>query len=69
MACRLLQVVDVSNKPLVGSIVLGEVLRFHVGDELVEDFRIDPDKTHAVGRMAGATHARTTDRFELVRPK
>jgi flavin reductase (DIM6/NTAB) family NADH-FMN oxidoreductase RutF len=69
MECRLVQIVDVSEKPLGGSIVLGEVLRFHVRDEIFENFRIDPDKLHAVGRMAGATYARTTDRFDLVRPK
>ncbi|MBC7927256.1 MAG: flavin reductase family protein [Bryobacteraceae bacterium] len=69
MECRLLQIVHVSPNPLGGSIVMGEVLRFHVADELFSDFRIDPDKLKAVGRMAGATYARTTDRFDLERPK
>ena len=69
MECRLLQIVDVSSKPLGGSIVLGEVLRFHVRDAILDGFRIDPDKLHAIGRMAGATYVRTTDRFDLVRPK
>lgn len=69
MECKLVQVVHVSERPLGGSIVLGEVLRFHVDDTIVEDFRIDPDKLSAVGRMGGATYVRTTDRFDLVRPK
>ena len=69
MECRLVQVVHVSPKPLGGSIVLGEVLRFHVDDALIDNFRIDPDKLHAFGRMGGNTYARTTDRFELIRPK
>ena len=69
MECRLVQIVDVSLKPLGGSIVLGEVLRFHVADELIDDFRIDPDRLRAIGRMAGATYTRTTDRFEMARPK
>jgi flavin reductase (DIM6/NTAB) family NADH-FMN oxidoreductase RutF len=68
MECRLLQVVHVSDQPLGGSVVLGEVLRFHVDEDYIEDFRIDPDKLRAVGRMAGSTYARTTDRFELKRP-
>ena len=68
MECRLLQVVHVSDRPLGGSVVLGEVLRFHVDEDYIEDFRIDPDKLRAVGRMAGSTYARTTDRFELQRP-
>jgi flavin reductase (DIM6/NTAB) family NADH-FMN oxidoreductase RutF len=69
MECRLLQVVHVSPKPLGGSIVLGQVLRFHVDDALLDDFRIDPDELRAIGRMGGTSYARTTDRFDLVRPK
>ena len=69
MECRLVQIVDVSRKPLGGSIVLGEVLRFHIDQELFEDYKIDPDKLHAIGRMGGPTYTRTTDRFDMVRPK
>jgi flavin reductase (DIM6/NTAB) family NADH-FMN oxidoreductase RutF len=68
MECRLLQVVQVSDRPGGGSLVLGEVLRFHVRQDMVKDFRIDPDKLHAIGRMAGSTYVRTTDRFDLERP-
>ena len=28
----------------------------------------DPDKLRAIGRMAGSTYVRTTDRFDLERP-
>jgi flavin reductase (DIM6/NTAB) family NADH-FMN oxidoreductase RutF len=69
MECRLLQIVQVSDKPGGGSLVLGEVMRFHVDRDLIQNFRIDPDKLRAVGRMAGSTYVRTTDRFELERPK
>jgi flavin reductase (DIM6/NTAB) family NADH-FMN oxidoreductase RutF len=68
MECKLLQVVHVSSKPLGGSIVLGEVLRFHVRDELFDNFKVDPDKLHAIGRMGGPFYARTTDRFCMERP-
>jgi flavin reductase (DIM6/NTAB) family NADH-FMN oxidoreductase RutF len=68
MECKLLQVVQVSDKPGGGTLVLGEVLRFHVREGIIENFRIDPDKLRAVGRMAGSTYARTTDRFDLERP-
>jgi flavin reductase (DIM6/NTAB) family NADH-FMN oxidoreductase RutF len=59
----------VSPKPLGGSIVLGRVVRFHVAEEIFDDFRIDPDKLRAIARMGGPTYARTTDRFDLARPK
>ena len=68
MECRLLQVVQVSDQPGGGSLVLGEVLRFHVRQDLIDNFRIDPDKLRAIGRMAGPTYVRTTDRFDLERP-
>ena len=69
MECRLFQLVRISEKPLGGSVVLGEIVRFHVDDALIDDFRIDPDKLRAIGRMGGSGYARTRDRFELVRPK
>jgi flavin reductase (DIM6/NTAB) family NADH-FMN oxidoreductase RutF len=68
MECRLLQVVQVSGEPGGGSLVLGEVLRFHVRQDMIDNFRIDPDKLHAIGRMAGSTYVRTSDRFDLERP-
>ena len=69
MECRLLQIVRVSEKLLGGSLVIGEVVRFHIDDALFDDFRIDPAKLRAIGRMGGTSYARTTDLFDLLRPK
>jgi flavin reductase (DIM6/NTAB) family NADH-FMN oxidoreductase RutF len=69
MECRLLQTVHVSAKPLGGSLVIGEVVRFHIDDGIVQSFKVDPDGLKAIGRMGGPTYCRTTDRFDLVRPK
>ena len=41
MECRLLQIVEVSARPIGRSLVLGEVVRFHVDDAVISDFRID----------------------------
>ena len=68
MECRLFQVIHVSRKPLGGSIVLGEVLRFHVEDALFDEYRIDADRLRAIGRIGGPNYARTTDRFNMPRP-
>lgn len=68
MECRLFQIVDVSTKPLGGSLVLGEVLRFHVAPEVFSDFRIDPDVLRPIGRMGGPTYSRCRDRFDMPRP-
>ena len=69
MECRLIQIVDVSSKPLGGSIVLGEVLRFHIHDALFDNYKIDPGKLHPIGRMGGPTYTRTTGRFDMSRPQ
>ena len=68
MECKLRQIVEMSSLPLGGSLVIGEVVRFHVDDEYFDDYRIDVDKLRPVGRMAGFSYTRTTDRFDLVRP-
>ncbi len=68
MECRLRQIVEVSDRPMGGSLVLGDVLRFHVRDDWFDTFRIDPDKLRAIGRMGGPTYTRTTDRFDMERP-
>ncbi len=69
MECKMLQVIYTSQAAGSGVIVLGEVVRFHVREDLVDDFRVDPAGLDAVGRMAGNTWVRTRDRIELIRPK
>jgi flavin reductase (DIM6/NTAB) family NADH-FMN oxidoreductase RutF len=69
MECKLIQIVDISTLPKGGSLIIGEVVRFHIDDSIVDNFRIDPDKLRAIGRMGGADYARTRDRFEMARPK
>ncbi|MEO8026463.1 MAG: flavin reductase family protein [Bryobacteraceae bacterium] len=65
MECELYQILEIG----LGALVLGQVVRIHVDDRIVDHFRIDPDQLRAIGRMGGNTYSRTTDRFDLVRPK
>ena len=69
MECRLHQILRVSDKPGGGILVLGEVLRFHALDSILDGYKIDPGKLNAVGRMGGPTYVRTHDRFDMQRPK
>jgi flavin reductase (DIM6/NTAB) family NADH-FMN oxidoreductase RutF len=69
MECKLLQIIDLSTRPGGASLILGEVILFHVDDAVVDQFRIDPDKLRAIGRMGGNEYSRTRDRFEMIRPK
>jgi len=65
MECRRFQILEIGS----GALVLGEVVLIHVDDRIIENYRIDPDALRAIGRMGGNTYARTTDRFDLTRPK
>jgi flavin reductase (DIM6/NTAB) family NADH-FMN oxidoreductase RutF len=69
MECRLVQIVDISTRPVGGSLIIGEVIRFHIDDAIVSNYRIDPEKLRAVARMGGNDYCRTRDRFEMIRPK
>ena len=69
MECRLREVITISGEPGGGSIVIGEVLRFHVREDLFDNYRIDPERLNAIGRMGGPMYCRTQDRFDLERPK
>ena len=73
MECRLRQILVVSEQPGGGSLVLGDVLRFHIEETLLDDqkggYKIDPGKLNAIGRMGGPIYTRTRDRFEMQRPR
>ena len=68
MECRLLYTIELSGLANGGNLVLGEVLRFHIDDEYISNYRIDQDKLRAIGRMAGNSYTRTEDRFDMIRP-
>ncbi len=69
MECKVMQIIDVSLQPLGGSLIIGEVVRFHIDRALFENFRVDPDRLRAIGRMGGNGYTRTRDRFEMIRPQ
>jgi flavin reductase (DIM6/NTAB) family NADH-FMN oxidoreductase RutF len=69
MECKLCLTIEISDLPGGGNLVIGEVVRLHVDDAYVDNFKIDPDKLRAIGRMGGNSYARTSDRFDMIRPK
>jgi flavin reductase (DIM6/NTAB) family NADH-FMN oxidoreductase RutF len=69
MECKMVNIIHFGEGPGSGSTIFGEVLCFHIADELFNNYRIDPDKLDAIGRMGGPTYTRTKDRFDLQRPK
>ncbi len=69
MECKLYLTIEISDLPGGGNLVIGEVVRLHVDDAYVDNFKIDPDRLRAIGRMGGNSYVRTTDRFDMIRPK
>jgi flavin reductase (DIM6/NTAB) family NADH-FMN oxidoreductase RutF len=69
MECRLRQVIQISDRPGGGNLILGDVLRFHIDPAILSNGKVDPDKLCAIGRMGGPTYVRTHDRFDMPRPK
>jgi flavin reductase (DIM6/NTAB) family NADH-FMN oxidoreductase RutF len=69
LECGLRQVVRVSDRPGGGNLILGDVLRFHIQDDLLNGYKIDPNKLMAIGRMGGPACCRTRERFTMPRPQ
>ena len=69
LECRVHDIIEVSARPMGGSIVIGEVIRFHVRDSIIDkDMFIDPDKLKPVARLGGPSYSRIRDRFDMIRP-
>lgn len=49
-------------------LIIGEVQHVRYAADFVVDGRIAPDRLQPLGRMAGSTYARISDRFDLKRP-
>src|ERR1700722_8636035 len=67
--CRLYQILDFSPSPESSSLVIGEIVSIYVGQSHMKDGNLDRDSLDLIGRMGGAQYSRTTQRFEMVRPK
>lgn len=70
MECRVVQLVPVGDPKTGATLIIGEILAWHVRDDLfdAERFRIRMDQLKAVGRMAGDGYTRTNEQFEMIRP-
>ena len=67
--CRLHQILDFSPAPTSGSLVIGQIVSIHMSDAHLKDGRLDRNSLDLIGRMGGIQYIRTTQRFEMVRPR
>src|SRR5215475_11913736 len=68
MECRVVQILPVGHGP--HTLVLGEIVQFHIRDNLYNPAtgRIDMYHLHPVGRLAGELYTHVHDIFEMKRP-
>jgi flavin reductase (DIM6/NTAB) family NADH-FMN oxidoreductase RutF len=68
LECRVVQILPVGHGP--HSLVLGEIVQFHIRDDLYNPAtgRIDMYNLHPVGRLAGELYTHVHDIFEMKRP-
>jgi flavin reductase (DIM6/NTAB) family NADH-FMN oxidoreductase RutF len=67
--CKLRQILDFNPAPEGGSLVIGEIVSIHVNERHLKEGRLDRNSLDLIGRMGGMQYTRTTQRFEMVRPK
>ena len=67
--CRVVDIVPVGEMPMPGNVVIGEVLRFHVQEALLDGTRVDQAQLRAIGRLGGPQYTRTREIFSMDRPQ
>lgn len=68
LECLVTQIVPVGRPPMDGTLVIGEVVAFHVREDLLDGTRVDQTGLDAIGRMGGPAYTRTSHLFTLERP-
>lgn len=68
--CRLLHQVEVGDgREGSATVVIGEIVLFHVHSKAYRDGKILLDPLHAVSRLAGKSYGKISDVFDLPRPQ
>jgi flavin reductase (DIM6/NTAB) family NADH-FMN oxidoreductase RutF len=67
--CQLYHIIDFSTEPNGGSFVIGRIVSIHIKDAHLKEGKLDRNSLDLVGRMGGMQYTRTTERFDMVRPK
>ncbi len=68
MECKLFDIMEFSDSPRRSSVVIGEVVRVHIKDELYANGEIQISALKVLGRHSGNLYCRTTDVIEMERP-
>ncbi len=69
LECRLMQILEFGEAPQATSFIIGAVVRVHVRDEICVNGVIDISKLRAIGRLGGDLYCRSTEVFQMKRPR
>jgi flavin reductase (DIM6/NTAB) family NADH-FMN oxidoreductase RutF len=67
--CKLHQILEFSRQPRGSSLVIGQIVSVSLAENILKEGRLDGRLLDLIGRMGGLAYTRTTERFEMVRPK
>ena len=66
--CKLNTIIEIGpSKPGGGFVVIGEIVLFHINDDVFKDGKIDLSLLNPVGRLSGNNYSRVIDSFEVKR--
>ena len=68
MECKVRQIIELSSQPQGGTLVIGEVVLFHIDEAVLNGAVVDPGRLNSIGRMGGRFYSRTRDLFTMPRP-
>ena len=66
--CILNQIVQIGNNEAgSGFVVIGEIILFHINDEIYKNGNLNLESFNPIGRLAGNWYSRPTNNFKIIR--
>lgn len=71
MECRVLKVIEISSLPLGGSVVIGEVVQFHIREDLLlpDKPMVSLEHYRPIARLGGISYGLLREFFDMPRPQ
>ena len=68
---KLYDIIDLGNKPASGNLILGEIVMFHISEDILnQNNQVDPMLLDAISRMGGSWYSKSNKGlFEFKKPR
>ena len=68
--CKLVDIIELGGKPGSGNLILGEIIVFHIKEDIIRDNVLDENIMDLIGRMGYGNYTRSKDSiFTINKPK